>query len=73
MLTVIGLKVICTGILFICDIREISLRHGWLLVDNQSINKKELTLERPTGLVGPLQEMISLYFKNNSGYYAETS
>ena len=33
----------------------------------------KLTLERSTGLVGPLQEMISLYFKNNSGYYAETS
>ena len=32
-----------------------------------------LTLERPTGLVGPLQEMISLYFKNYNEYYAETS
>ena len=31
-----------------------------------------LTLEIPTELVGPLQEMISLYFKNYNGYYAET-
>ena len=32
-----------------------------------------LTLERPTGLVGRLQEMISLYLKNYDGYYAEIS
>ena len=32
-----------------------------------------LTLERPTGLVEPIQEMICLYLKNYNGYYAETS
>ena len=37
-------EVFLTGILFICYIRELSWRHGWLLVDTQSINKKELIL-----------------------------
>ena len=43
MLTVIGLKLFVVEFyLFIIYIREISWRHGWLLVDTQPINKKEL-------------------------------
>ena len=34
-----------TEILLIYYIRELSWRHGWLLVDTQSINKKQVILK----------------------------